>query len=113
MWSQRQRPLSLPLVPAPSRQMNLADSERMAGSLEALGYSCVEEPSDADVLIYNTCRWVQAGGGACCHYAAGVALCCCVAGSWCDQLCGRRLLLAAAVAGSGGSLLPCCLPFLS
>ncbi|KAI7842407.1 hypothetical protein COHA_004046 [Chlorella ohadii] len=36
-------------------QMNLADSERMAGSLESLGYSCVEEASDADVLIYNTC----------------------------------------------------------
>lgn len=42
--------------------MNLADSERMAGSLEALGYSCVEEPSDADVLIYNTCRWVHTRG---------------------------------------------------
>ncbi len=39
--------------------MNLADSERMAGSLESLGYSCVEEASDADVLIYNTCRWAQ------------------------------------------------------
>jgi tRNA-2-methylthio-N6-dimethylallyladenosine synthase len=35
--------------------MNSADSERMAGSLEAVGYSCVEEPGDADVLIYNTC----------------------------------------------------------
>lgn len=45
--------------------MNLADSERMAGSLESLGYSCVEEPSDADVLIYNTCRWAaQRVGGA-------------------------------------------------
>ncbi|PSC76975.1 tRNA-i(6)A37 modification enzyme [Micractinium conductrix] len=36
-------------------QMNSADSERMAGSLESLGYSCVEEPGGADVLIYNTC----------------------------------------------------------
>ena len=36
-------------------QMNTADSERMAGSLESLGYSCVEEPGQADVLIYNTC----------------------------------------------------------
>lgn len=43
--------------------MNLADSERMAGSLESLGYSCVEEPSDADVLIYNTCRWAAQRGG--------------------------------------------------
>ena len=36
-------------------QMNLADSERMAGVLESLGYSCAEEASKADVLIYNTC----------------------------------------------------------
>jgi hypothetical protein len=27
----------------------------MAGALEAAGYACVPEPSDADVLIYNTC----------------------------------------------------------
>lgn len=36
-------------------QMNLADSERMAGALEANGYSCTEEASEAEVLIYNTC----------------------------------------------------------
>lgn len=36
-------------------QMNLADSERMAGVLESKGYSCTENPGDADVLIYNTC----------------------------------------------------------
>ncbi len=35
--------------------MNLADSERMAGCLEAAGYVCAEDPSDADVLVYNTC----------------------------------------------------------
>jgi tRNA-2-methylthio-N6-dimethylallyladenosine synthase len=36
-------------------QMNLADSERMAGVLENIGYSCAEDPAEADVLIYNTC----------------------------------------------------------
>lgn len=36
-------------------QMNSADSERMAGALEAEGYACVEEPGQADVLVYNTC----------------------------------------------------------
>ena len=35
--------------------MNLADSERMAGVLEAAGYACAVDASDADVLIYNTC----------------------------------------------------------
>lgn len=27
----------------------------MAGVLESIGYACAEDPSDADVLIYNTC----------------------------------------------------------
>mmetsp|Transcript_21797 Transcript_21797/g.54947 ORF Transcript_21797/g.54947 Transcript_21797/m.54947 type:complete len:240 (+) Transcript_21797:53-772(+) len=36
-------------------QMNMADSERMAGVLESAGYSCTEDAGDADVLIYNTC----------------------------------------------------------
>eukprot|EP00879_Flechtneria_rotunda_P028054 GHRR01030131.1.p1 GENE.GHRR01030131.1~~GHRR01030131.1.p1 ORF type:complete len:211 (+),score=44.70 GHRR01030131.1:87-719(+) len=36
-------------------QMNLADSERMAGVLEAVGYECAEDPSQAEILIYNTC----------------------------------------------------------
>ena len=36
-------------------QMNLADSERMAGSLEAAGYTCAADISDADVIVYNTC----------------------------------------------------------
>lgn len=35
--------------------MNLADSERMAGVLEAVGYECSEDPAKADVLVYNTC----------------------------------------------------------
>ncbi len=36
-------------------QMNLADSERIAGALDAQGYACAEDASDANVLIYNTC----------------------------------------------------------
>ena len=36
-------------------QMNSADSERMAGALEADGYQCTTDASKADVLIYNTC----------------------------------------------------------
>jgi len=36
-------------------QMNLADSERMAGALDAAGYRNVVDPDAADVLIYNTC----------------------------------------------------------
>lgn len=36
-------------------QMNLADSERMAGVLEDIGYMNTEDPAAADVIIYNTC----------------------------------------------------------
>lgn len=46
---------SLPHPVCCPAQMNLADSERMAGVLESVGYECAEDPSAADVLIYNTC----------------------------------------------------------
>ena len=36
-------------------QMNKADSERMAGILEDMGFKPSEEPHDADVILYNTC----------------------------------------------------------
>lgn len=36
-------------------QGNLADSEKMAGILEALGYLETSEDADADVIIFNTC----------------------------------------------------------
>ncbi|MEB3294916.1 MAG: tRNA (N6-isopentenyl adenosine(37)-C2)-methylthiotransferase MiaB [Synechococcales bacterium] len=36
-------------------QMNKADSERMAGILETMGMQFVEEPDDADLILYNTC----------------------------------------------------------
>jgi tRNA-2-methylthio-N6-dimethylallyladenosine synthase len=36
-------------------QMNKADSERMAGILEEMGFLWSESPDDADVILYNTC----------------------------------------------------------
>ena len=36
-------------------QMNKADSERMAGILETMGYEWIEEALDADLVLYNTC----------------------------------------------------------
>ena len=36
-------------------QMNVHDSERMAGLLEQAGYESTAEPRDADVVIINTC----------------------------------------------------------
>jgi tRNA-2-methylthio-N6-dimethylallyladenosine synthase len=36
-------------------QMNKADSERMAGILENMGFTWAEQPDDADLILYNTC----------------------------------------------------------
>jgi tRNA-2-methylthio-N6-dimethylallyladenosine synthase len=36
-------------------QMNVHDSERMAGLLEQAGYEATTQPGDADVVIINTC----------------------------------------------------------
>ena len=36
-------------------QMNVHDSERMAGLLEQSGYECTENSQDADIIVINTC----------------------------------------------------------
>jgi len=36
-------------------QMNKADSERMAGILEDMGYAWTETPDEANLILYNTC----------------------------------------------------------
>jgi tRNA-2-methylthio-N6-dimethylallyladenosine synthase len=36
-------------------QMNKADSERMAGILERMGFTWVDGPDEADLILYNTC----------------------------------------------------------
>ena len=36
-------------------QMNVADSQRLAGALEQLGLQAVDEPQDADVVVLNSC----------------------------------------------------------
>jgi tRNA-2-methylthio-N6-dimethylallyladenosine synthase len=36
-------------------QMNKADSERMAGILETMGFEWADEPDRADLILYNTC----------------------------------------------------------
>src|SRR5438128_7301062 len=36
-------------------QMNVHDSERMAGLLEQAGYESTEDAAEADVVVINTC----------------------------------------------------------
>ncbi|MCI5145651.1 MAG: 30S ribosomal protein S12 methylthiotransferase RimO, partial [Candidatus Electrothrix sp. AR3] len=38
---------------------NLVDSEMMLGSLELNGYLAVEDPAEADLLLINTCGFIQ------------------------------------------------------
>ena len=44
-------------------QMNVYDSERMAGLLKPLGYSAAQTPEAADLVILNTCHIREKGGG--------------------------------------------------
>ena len=36
-------------------QMNVHESEKIAGILENLGYSEAEKREDADIIVFNTC----------------------------------------------------------
>ena len=36
-------------------QMNVHESEKIAGMLENLGYSYTESKDDADIIVFNTC----------------------------------------------------------
>ena len=36
-------------------QGNLADSEKLSGILEKMGFTCVNEDDKADIIIFNTC----------------------------------------------------------
>jgi tRNA-2-methylthio-N6-dimethylallyladenosine synthase len=36
-------------------QMNKADSERMSGILEEMGFKFADDPNEADLVLYNTC----------------------------------------------------------
>ena len=38
---------------------NLVDTEVMLGLLQQNGYELVNEPSEADVLIVNTCAFIE------------------------------------------------------
>jgi tRNA-2-methylthio-N6-dimethylallyladenosine synthase len=36
-------------------QMNKADSERMGGILEDMGFEWSEDPNEANLILFNTC----------------------------------------------------------
>ena len=40
-------------------QMNKADSERMAGVLEDMGFQWSEDPNGADLILYNTSFFLE------------------------------------------------------
>ena len=48
-------------------QMNIHDSERMAGLLEQSGYEATGDERDADVMVINTCERAGTRGGEALH----------------------------------------------
>ena len=36
-------------------QMNIHESEKLAGILASMGYTQCKKPEDADVIVFNTC----------------------------------------------------------
>ncbi|HEX3333797.1 MAG TPA: MiaB/RimO family radical SAM methylthiotransferase [Acidimicrobiales bacterium] len=39
---------------------NQVDSDKLEGYLDAQGYGCVEDPADADLVVVNTCAFIEA-----------------------------------------------------
>ena len=54
-WPRRAAPARTYQVRTYGCQMNVHDSERLAGLLEAAGYQRAAEGADADVVVFNTC----------------------------------------------------------
>src|SRR5712692_10596940 len=57
--SEGRRPLTIMprkyLIETFGCQMNVHDSERLAGLLEEAGFEATDETADADVIVLNTC----------------------------------------------------------
>ncbi|MGE0043008.1 MAG: tRNA (N6-isopentenyl adenosine(37)-C2)-methylthiotransferase MiaB [Vicinamibacterales bacterium] len=100
-------------------QMNVHDSERMAGLLEASGYDRAEEQADADLVVINTCsvrekaedklyhrldeiRWAARQAGR----EPMVAVAGCVAQQEGDKLLGRSNLIDVVVGTQRVKMLP-------
>ena len=40
-------------------QMNVHESEKIAGILENMGYACASKREEADIIVFNTCAIIQ------------------------------------------------------
>ena len=54
-YTSEDRPAPLALVRTYGCQQNVSDSEHIKGMLAQMGFGFTEEPSEADLILFNTC----------------------------------------------------------
>ena len=67
---------------------NEVDSDRMAAVVEASAYRLVDDPAEADVVVLNTCSFIQTATEE--SIASALEL----AGEWVPARSGRKLIVA-------------------
>jgi ribosomal protein S12 methylthiotransferase len=83
---------------------NEVDSDRMAAAVTASEYRLVSDPEDADVVVLNTCSFIEAATEE--SIAEALAL----AGSWRPEREGRRLIVAGCMVSRYGKELAEAMP---
>jgi ribosomal protein S12 methylthiotransferase len=83
---------------------NAVDSDRMAAAVEGSAYRVVDDPDDADVVVLNTCSFIQAAT------EESIAEAFTLAGEWRPARGGRKLVIAGCMVSRYGDDLAEALP---
>jgi len=83
---------------------NEVDSDRMAALVEASAYRLVDDPADADVVVLNTCAFIQPAT------EESIATALELAGEWVPARAGRRLVVAGCMPSRYGAELTDAMP---
>lgn len=83
---------------------NEVDSDRMAALVESSAYRLVDDPAEADVVVLNTCAFIQTATEE--SIAAALEL----AGEWAPARDGRRLIVAGCMPSRYGADLGVAMP---
>lgn len=83
---------------------NEVDSDRMAALVSASAYRLVDDPAEADVVVLNTCSFIQAAT------EESIATAFELAGEWRDACEGRKLVIAGCMVSRYGADLESALP---
>ncbi|MBN2841205.1 MAG: MiaB/RimO family radical SAM methylthiotransferase, partial [Coriobacteriia bacterium] len=83
---------------------NEVDSDRMAALVGASAYRLVDDPADADVVVLNTCAFIQPAT------EESIATALELAGEWAPAREGRRLIIAGCMPSRYGAELAAAMP---